>query len=139
MSKTTTILAALALAAGVTVGGAAQAQAVTYKTFSCSPSGWPAGRGAEFLRSNFGGGKTSIFGTASYPWKQSRTTYDVTWTFYRFTSSTGLQTRYENDTTWGGSAGNRLPATNETITTEFRGRNALGGTYSAKCTTTVGL
>lgn len=57
---------------------------------------------------------------------------DITWTFYSFTGygaggSPTLQPRYyTNSQTWGGSAGNRLPVKDYTVTATYKRVDSLG-------------
>lgn len=127
--------------AGVTVltlAVASPAQAVTYKQFGCTVSGRP-GLHMTATRINYGGGKTAIYASATQRHKQIiNNAPDIDWTFNKFTSSTGLQTRYSQPTQWGSKA-NPLPRTGEYVTVKWLGRNTQAQSgIPASCTTRVG-
>lgn len=115
------MLATVGIALSLT---AAPAQAATiYKTYSATVAGKPCLK-ITATRSIFSPGKTAITASATKTCKEIvDNNYDVNWTFHDFSSTTGLQQRWVNPTTWGGSVGNNLPATVEYIRVTFHGKN----------------
>ncbi len=138
MNRTRTI-SAIATTSTLLVGGVLLAPSASAATYSCTASGANGGLHAAGARTNYSDG-SSILGYATARYVEPIAGPDIEWTFVKFTSSTGLQTRTSNPTTWGGSAGNRLPKTTESITAQWTGYNygAAVRLYRV-CTVTVGV
>lgn len=125
----------LTLAGAVTAATPAAANA----TFGCSRSDIP-GLSMTATRINYGGNQSAIYASATKSKVEVVTAGpDVTWTFYSFGSTSGLQSRYATPTQWGNTA-NPLDLSTEYITVTWKGKNNTGGTYPNKtCTTRVGV
>lgn len=128
-------LATVAAAAGVLFIGTAPASA--NQTFWCSSNSIP-GMNASATRINYGPG-SAIYGDAVKSIKDVRPLApDVYYTFYSFTSTSGLQSRYTTPTQWGNTS-NMLDFSTEYIKVTWKGKSASGSPYpSESCTIKVG-
>jgi hypothetical protein len=106
--------------------------------FGCTSS-TTSGLHMTATRISYGGFKSAIYASATQSYKQVKNNLpDVQWSFSRFTSSSGLQTRYSNPTQWGSSA-NPLDMNTRYVTAHWAG-TSIGGTtgWITSCTTRVG-
>ena len=135
MKKT---IAAATAALGLLIGGVvAAAPASADATYSCSTdSGHLIG---SATRINYGNNKSAInaYATARHQHDVSLS-YDIVYTFSKFTSSSGLQTRTTNPTQWG-STTNPLDLTTRYVTVYWAGHTTAGQAVAGKsCTIRVG-
>lgn len=132
-----TILAALGLAAGVAVATPSMASADAQ--FGCT-SGASQALHMTATRLNYGNNQSAIYASATAKYQQQFTLRpDIVWTFYSFTSSSGLQTRYTQPTQWG-STSYPLDLNTRYITVTWHGRTTVGTSVSpTSCTTRVGV
>jgi hypothetical protein len=132
------LLAGLGLAMGFGLATAVPSQAVGNQ-FGCSTDGGHLHMTATL--NNYGSAVgTSIYASATASHTHVRTLLpDLRYKFHRFTSSSGLQTRYVQPTQWGSSS-NPLNFNTKYVTVVWRTYDTFGDWTGgeASCTTKVG-
>lgn len=122
MKKISTRRGIIALIIAALMGLLLTSAPASAATASCTNTewGWPSLH-AYFTRINYGNGKTAIYASANQSVRKDNPAPfpDVTYTFNRFSSPSGLQTRYSNPTQWGNKY-NPLNTAKRTITVTWK-------------------